>query len=218
MLYKKILQFFYPTQCTSCNTLVPENITLCPACTCLIKQVPSIFLPITKKRSLPVIAACAYEQPVKSLILQKFSRNLRACQQLATLMSKLIDIQKHAPDYLVPIPLHWTRYASRGYNQATEIARTLKKQIKTPVTPSVSQMLARKKRTSFQSKLTHAQRQKNVASVFVLRTKYAQKITNKNIMLIDDLCTTGATLQSAAKILLPYKPKSITALVACRAL
>jgi predicted amidophosphoribosyltransferase len=133
-------------------------------------------------------------------------------------MVKMIPFDVIPCDVLVPIPLHWTRYACRGYNQATEMAKVIRQTVKAPVTP----VLVRHKRTVFQSRLTGAERQDNVGDAFGVAWRYRNADTSsfkgKHIVLVDDLYTTGATVKSAARVLLTFQPKSITAVVACRAL
>jgi ComF family protein len=120
-------------------------------------------------------------------------------------------------DVVVPIPLHWTRYAWRGFNQACEMGAAVAKARGVPL----ARFLARTRRTTFQSRLKADERRKNVSQVFGVNPWYRvmgdEVIRGKHVLLVDDLCTTGATLSQAAKIIAKHKPASITALVACRA-
>lgn len=212
------LQFFYPSHCRSCGCLVLPDAFLCTTCLSKGKPLVSLYIPLTKKYVMSVFAAGAYQDPLRSLVLGKLSSDLLASKQLGRFMIDMIPFQHIQCDLLIPIPLHWSRYAHRGYNQATEIARVIGKKIRTPVKP----ILARHKRTAYQSTLAKADRQKNVQAVFKINWLYSKKcgesIKGKHIVLIDDLYTTGATLKNAAHILLPYEPASITAVVACRAI
>jgi len=168
---------------------------------------------------MTVFAVSAYQDPVKNLMLKKFSHDIVASKQLGTLMLNMTSVSDISIDYIIPIPLHWTRYARRGFNQAHEMARVVGRDMKKPVI----NFLKRNKRTGFQSKLSVEERQMNVKNAFApaWRFKIFKRnrdiLAGKDILLIDDLCTTGSTLKSAAKVLLEFKPKSITALVACRA-
>ena len=122
-------------------------------------------------------------------------------------------------DYFVPIPLHWSRYAHRGFNQAHIIAKYLSKQTHTPM----ANLLMRSKKTLFQSRLKMSDRQGNVENVFSLHPWYTwrselEKFKGKHLMLVDDLCTTGSTLKSAARALQVLKPASVNAIVCCRGL
>jgi ComF family protein len=115
-------------------------------------------------------------------------------------------------DVIVPIPLHWTRYAWRGFNQAHEIARVISKNKKVPIT----YLIKRQKQTVYQSAIPSTARIENVKDAFVLNDAYAKHYKDKHILLVDDLMTTGSTLRSAAKILLKLKPRKITVAVVCR--
>jgi ComF family protein len=96
---------------------------------------------------------------------------------------------------LCPIPLSKERLRWRGFNQSEIIARELSRHFSWPVTP----LLQRIKNTKTQKDLTRAERFTNIARSFTLAD--GQAITNKNIILIDDVITTGATLLEAVKVL-----------------
>ncbi len=217
-MLQHLLQIVYPSFCPSCQQLLPCSDILCSSCYGKIKQVTSLILPVTKKHSLSVMAAGAYQDPLKTLITRKFAEDILASRQLAHIMLETIPSFHLEADYLVPIPLHWTRYAKRGFNQALEMARVLKKETGIPIL----NLLARKKRTKFQSRLTKQEKKENVHNAFCLHWKYkllgTQSLKNKKILLVDDLCTTGQTLRSAARVLTHLKPESLAAVVASRTL
>ena len=77
-------------------------------------------------------------------------------------------------------------------------------------------LLKKTKRTFFQARISRYQRWENVKETVVIRRKYKDVVKGKRILLVDDLCTTGATLKNASKPLLGGQPKSISAVVACR--
>lgn len=213
-MLQAIFQLIYPPHCRSCNKIIDSQLIFCSACQSKIKLVVPLFLPLTQRQTLSVYAACAYQDPVKNLIYKKFSYDTLACSQIADLMIELISFDIIKPDFFVPIPLHWTRFAWRGYNQAELIAKRLGSKLNVPVV----NVLRRNRRTVFQSKLSAQDRQKNVESVFSLKTHDFEKFRDKNIVIIDDLFTSGATIKSAAKTLVALKPHSVTASVFCRAI
>lgn len=98
-----------------------------------------------------------------------------------------------SPEALVPIPLYKLRYRERGYNQAELLAREIGKLKKLPV----ADILQRKKATNPQKQLSDTQRKKNIEGAFTLN----REIEYKTVVLIDDIYTTGSTLDEAAKVL-----------------
>lgn len=102
-------------------------------------------------------------------------------------------------DFFVPVPLHWSRRLRRGYNQSLVLAKKL-----THPTAAISTDLVRIRRTEFQTsfdehKTWQAKRAANVAGAFAVR--YRHQFAGRNICLIDDIKTTGATLNECAKTL-----------------
>ena len=201
-----------PPFCIYCKQFLTARSIFCFDCYDMIEPIVSVQLRITKSHSMNVMAACGYKEPVKSLILGKARSDKIASEQLGQLIWQYTYF-KHLPcDYLVPIPLHWMRYAKRGYNQAEEIAHVLAREKNI----GVENILYRTKNTPFQSSIAFDQRLENVKNVFSLKTNSPEEYYNKHFVIVDDLMTTGATLQSAAKALLPLKLASINAIVACR--
>lgn len=161
---------------------------------------------------MKVFALSDYKDPLKKLILAKGWSDTVASYQMGQLLSELPALQQLDCDVIVPIPLHWTRYAWRGFNQAEEIARVIHKKKNVPL----KHLIKRIKKTAFQSTLVSSLRGENLKDAFVLHEKCAQDYVGKHILLVDDLMTTGSTLRSAAKVLLQLKPNKITVAVVCR--
>lgn len=97
---------------------------------------------------------------------------------------------------IIPLPLHHRRYLERGFNQSQIIAQYIGKYLNIPV---INDVLIRTKYTKHQTKLNMNKRLKNISGVFSINNK--QKIIGKKILLVDDVVTTGASLNEAAKIL-----------------
>lgn len=211
-----ISRLIYPSFCQSCLALIDQENIFCFACQSKIKPIVSVFLPMTKKYTITVHVACAYQDPVKKIIFKKFSYDTLACKQLADLMMDYIPFDSIQADFLIPVPLHWTRFAWRGYNQAELICKRLGQRLDIPVL----NLVKREKRTVFQSTLKSGERQRNVENVFQVKTKFMKQnpIKDKNIIIIDDLFTTGATVKNVAKAISALQPASITVVVACRAI
>ncbi|SPY34282.1 ComF family protein [Pasteurella canis] len=101
------------------------------------------------------------------------------------------------PEVILPVPLHRFRHWQRGYNQSSLIAKCLAKWLKIPCD---NDLLQRIKHTHTQRGLTAKERQKNLCHAFRINPKY-QKCTYKSVALLDDVITTGSTLNEIAKVL-----------------
>lgn len=97
-------------------------------------------------------------------------------------------------DLIVPVPAHWTRLFERGYNQAAWLAQALGKQSRKTWRPDV---LIRHRKTGSQNGLSLKGRQRNVQGAF----KVVRRLDGMSILLVDDVYTTGATLEACAKAL-----------------
>lgn len=207
------LSFIAPAYCPHCGLFITdETAVFCAACEATILPVAPYNLKLSDSRLLDVYAVSSYKDPIKQLILAKASSNRTACMQMGYLMWRRTVLPYLQFDYLVPIPLHWTRFARRGYNQAEVIAHYLAQLSGKPMIKIVT----RKRMTKFQSTLTPDQRLANVEKAFIVDEHNAHKIAGKRIMLVDDLMTTGATLQMAAKTIWKLKPAHVNAVVAAR--
>lgn len=111
-------------------------------------------------------------------------------------------------DLVVPVPLHWTRRRSRGYNQAAVVAEELAKALGAPLAPLA---LSRSRRTSTQTKLSVAEKSGNVAGAF--KAKRVPEGT-RHILLVDDVFTTGSTLNECRKALRKIVGKEVRISVA----
>jgi ComF family protein len=124
-------------------------------------------------------------------------------QELALAMGRMMtnagqELLQDA-DILIPVPLHWTRLWQRRFNQAAALAHVIAGQTGLPVMP---ELLRRRKRTRRQVGLTRAERQDNLQGAFIVPADLKEHLRGKRILLIDDVATTGATGNAAARILL----------------
>jgi competence protein ComFC len=111
------------------------------------------------------------------------------------LLTQLIK-QNWTIDIIVPVPLHMSRLAERGYNQAQLLSEVLAKEAALPCSPEA---VSRQRNTQSQVTLNAMERQINLQDAF---QAHPQLVSNKNILLIDDVYTTGATLSACAQAIL----------------
>jgi len=141
-----------------------------------------------------VHAACRYHRPIDHLLPRfKFHHDLAAGHLLAELMQHGLRAAPR-PDALIAVPLHPSRIRKRGYDQALELARPLARALHLPL---LSDALVRTRATAAQSELDAAARAKNLKHAFSAR----RGDWPQHIALIDDVMTTGATLNAAADAL-----------------
>lgn len=206
-----IKRLIAPPFCAYCKQFLQADQVLCERCLARIRPVVSMPFRITKKKELRVYAISDYEYPLRSLIQQKQYGNRNAARQLGRLLWEHAPLA-HVPfDIIVPIPLHWTRYAWRWFNQSEEMAHVISRYSNKPVV----NLLERSKKTLLQAGLSREKRSHNVRHVFTL-SQNAQRYERAQILFVDDVMTTGATLYAACKALRPLKPTLCSAVVACR--
>ena len=213
-LFDHLRFYLFPSLCAYCKKFLLHSTIFCNECSLKIFPIVSKKIDITPTISVTVFALSDYKDPLKKLIIAKSWSDSIASYQLGNLLNTMLLPEALNGDILIPIPLHWTRYAWRGFNQAHEIAKVISKKRNIPV----HHLLKRIKKTPFQSVLPSTMRADNVKDAFVLNANIPDAYRDKHLVLIDDLMTTGATLRTAAKLLLPLKPKKITAIVVCRIL
>ncbi|MGE0206623.1 MAG: ComF family protein [Candidatus Babeliales bacterium] len=210
--YQKIISLIMPPFCAACHAFLAGQQVLCASCAERIKPVIPVHVNITKRYQMTVYAVAAYQDPLRKIIIAKRYSQRTAAVQLATFMNNYLEEYNFACDLFIPIPLHWTRYAWRGYNQAEIIAAYLAKNNNKPLVSCLSRI----KRTPLQVSLSIDEREDNVKNVFSLSEHMKDQLKDKHIVLVDDVMTTGATLRAAAKVLAQARPASISAIVAAR--
>lgn len=212
-----LLDLLFPRFCISCGK---EGEYVCQDCLCLIEILEYQYCPICQKRTMEgktckncqrktklngLFIAVAYKNPlVKKLISQfKYKPYLKElCPILCSLIithfsfssNNAFNILKQ--EILVPVPLHRKRFKIRGFNQAEEIAKHLSAKLNLAF---YNDVLIKIKSTPAQVGLSSEQREKNIKGTFICQK--ADKIKGGKILLVDDVYTTGATMEECAKIL-----------------
>lgn len=204
------LDLFFPPRCASCGTLgslfcdeCKEGILLvkeqtCPACN-KISPKGKFCQRCRKKTNLSGIAAACYfrEGTTKEAIHSfKYEGVHGLSNDLAPLLTDLLIREKISFDVICFVPITKKREGWRGYNQAEILAQNLSGYFGKPVVPALRKV----KKTKTQVGLPKKKREQNLKNAFKLSAKKSQ-IDGKRILLVDDVVTTGTTLNECAKIL-----------------
>jgi competence protein ComFC len=211
-LHTIVRDIIAPPVCVACKEFVNASVILCAGCAKLIKPVISYALPITKQYAVTVFAVSRYDGIVQHLVRAKQAGKIYAARSLGFLMWDYTDIRFQEFDYIVPVPLHWRRYAARGYNQAEEMGCSLSERSGKPILSC----LYRSRATAVQASLSAQERVTNVKDAFVFKNKYSNKVRGARILLVDDVLTTGSTLEACVRALRVERPLSITIIVGSR--
>ncbi|MEM8546542.1 MAG: phosphoribosyltransferase family protein [Pseudomonadota bacterium] len=157
----------------------------------------------------PVRAAWHYSFPIDAIITRlKYRGDLALVRALGALVANCSDLA--AAECVIPVPLHRARLAERGYNQAHLIAAALTR--RAGIAPPVD-ALRRHRNTVTQATLLGAARQRNVAGAFSVQ----QEVQGLSCVLVDDVVTTGSTLQAAAAALRAAGARQVLGIALARA-
>lgn len=201
-----------PAFCVNCTRDLKKRVIFCIDCHALIQPIVSYSMIITPCYQMPIFAIGDYKDPLKKLVMKKYYGDFIGIRQLGRLIWSLTTIRYMHFDYIIPVPLHWVRQIRRGFNQAQEISIELGKASGIPIANAI---LQRTRYTTSQSKINRSFRRLNVHNAFTLIHSNAD-FRDKQLLIVDDVMTTGATLHAVARELIKLKPKSISAVVACR--
>ena len=208
-----LLDFVFPPHCVSCKA---ANHWLCPVC---LSRIAFIHEPFCKRCGIPVesdkvklaqscphhnlqfidgIRSAAYfdHTPIRPAIHAFKYNNHRALS--AALGQILADAYRRyhlRAEIVAPVPLHRLRARERGFNQSELLARALSQILGLPLNTTTLQRVGQ---TRSQVDLTAAERQQNVGDAFACRDRGLAKL---RVLLVDDVCTTGATLDACAAAL-----------------
>jgi ComF family protein len=215
MIRKFFLNLLFPKFCFGCQK---EGSYLCQDCLTIL-EISSVHQKYSTKYLKDLYFALPYQKALIKNLIQKFKYE-PFIKELAETLSliiithfQLLDKKPNFSDFiLIPIPLNEKRLRWRGFNQAEEISKELSKSLKLPL---VSDCLFRIKNTFPQIELDGKERKENVKNVFYCQK--IKKIFGKKILLVDDVYTTGATMEEAARVLKEAGAKEIIGLVVARA-
>jgi len=217
---KKLIHLFYPPRCPICEKIPPKNALICPGCYSSISFVTQPFCyscgkplqtaeqefcfdclknPKSFTRGFSLTVYNSVTKPSLAAIKYKNRR-----QHLNFYVQKTIDtygsfFSSLHLDAILPVPIHPKRMKKRGYNQASLFAIALGKQLNIPVYDSI---LIRTVNTLPQKNLSPEKRLENLQKAFTLHSELKiQKLPFQNVLLVDDIYTTGATMEAITRLL-----------------
>jgi len=197
--------------CAICFAQLPWNHTPCRVCALPLPADGSPCRCARRRHGVldRVLAPLRYEFPVTSLVPRlKFHGDLAAGRALAQLLDLALRDDAR-PDALLPVPLHPRRLASRGYDQALELARPLARALDMPLR---TDLLRRTRDTRPQTELRAKSRRRNLQDAF-----RAEGDVPAHVALLDDVMTTGNTLNACAVALREAGAERVEAWVVARA-
>lgn len=220
----KFKQFIPAQPCLLCGDLNHHGI-LCHACDTSLPSLAHSHCPVCALPTLDnavcgnclkspphfkrTVAAYAYAFPLDKLILTlKYGAQLHLAEYLG---DKLLQEVRLLPDCLVAMPLHPERLKQRGFNQSQQLANHAGRQLKLPVLRSACQ---RVRDTPSQSTLPWNERRKNLRKAF----SCTSEVAGKHVAVVDDVMTTGATLNELSQALLDAGATEVSAWVVARTL
>jgi ComF family protein len=158
-------------------------------------------------------AADSHDHPLKSALQHyKYNRDVKLAQPLAALLVERAPLPLRDYDVLLPVPLHLQRLRWRGFNQAQFLARPVARAAGLRLDPNALQRL---RPTRPQVDLDEKERRRNVAGAF--RAAHPQRIRGRRVLLLDDVFTTGATVDECSRVLLDAGAARVDVLVLARA-
>ena len=186
--------------CLPCAGDLPVNDAACPRCALPLHAAPAGVICGRCQDRLPKFDASLvpylYAYPLDHLIQRlKFGNHVPCGRVCGTLLARaLLARNVRLPEVIVPVPLGTRRYRRRGYNQAHEIARAISRIVGVPVR---SDLLKRVRETNEQVGLKQKERRRNVRGAFAV----TREIAGKRIAIVDDVVTTGSTVNEIARVL-----------------
>lgn len=216
---------FFPRRCVGCGRV---GDFLCADC---LGRLPRLTAPLCPRCGRPqasgircpdcwqrpsetdgIRSVFEFDEVVRKSVHELKYRNLKAISRcLAQLLADYLKASPIPGEVLIAVPLHPRRLRQRGYNQASLLARELGKRIGLPV---IEDCLARVKQAQPQVRAVDVEeRHRNVADAFVCRD---ERVKDKQVIVVDDVCTSGATLESCAAALKNKGARSVWGLTLAR--
>ena len=225
-LFQRGLDLLFPPQCVGCQrggsllcpacrqTMQPLTAPLCQSCGTPLNEYNEICPVCRYKRVRLHGLRCVnrYQGPLREAIhALKYDGHQRLAEPLGLLLAQAFRRYGLHADGIIPLPLHPERQRQRGYNHATLLARICAADLKIPCLENI---ILRQRVTPAQVGLALHERQQNVAGAFALTPEArAHPPTYRSLLLIDDVSTTGSTLEACAAPLYAAGIKEVRGLV-----
>lgn len=194
-----ILDLFFPNRCPICRNFIEFNELVCEEC-CkeLERYIPEnidIFPAINKMYFERMLAGYYYENNVKTGVYSLKDGHKEFGYHLGNILTEKIKCDEEflKADYIVPVPMSAKNYRNRGYNQAEVIAKTIS--VKTGIKMMAD--ILYKHESKVQHSLNMVQRMENVSAYSIRSTD----LSGLKIIICDDVCTTGSTINKCAELL-----------------
>ena len=214
-ILKTFIKIIYPNRCISCKKIIEDegfcvdcwkklvfiNSKRCKCCGKPLDTESFICgVCLDKKYYFDQnISVFVYNRTIAKAIFEfKFKDKTFLSKKFADLMKNNINNFSYKIDYVVSVPMHLNRLRKRGYNQSFLLANDLANLTNIDF---IKDLLIKTKNTSRQVGLNVKERKTNLKGSFSIKDKYKDIIKNKNILIIDDVFTTGSTINECAKIL-----------------
>ena len=206
--------------CADCYKSLPHNDHCCIRCALpLAEEINDRVLCGRCIKKLPVFdysySLFRYQDDIVRLVHQlKFSEKISYARSIGEMLLTKFELdllpEQGRPDCLLPVALHESRLRQRGFNQSVEIARVIAKKLNIPIDYDT---VIRQRSTVSQTGLNARQRRKNIKGAFSL----AKDIKYRHVLIIDDVVTTGSTVNELAKVLKKNNVKRVGVLSIARA-
>jgi len=208
-LINLLLNIFIPLKCPICSKWlsIKREKPVCENCLTALDFIPKHEI----INGIDIFSVALYKDKIKNLIHEfKYNKNLYLGKFLSKILSEKIDTNLYKNfDFIIPVPLHKKKLDERGFNQSEIFAFSLGKKIKKPVKKRI---LFRKRYTLPQAGMKKQDRLLNVKNAF----KCIKPVFEKNIILVDDVFTTGFTVMECIKELKHSGAKKINVVVFAR--
>ncbi len=212
--------FVYPPVCISCKTPLSDGShRVCSGCWDSITRLSSIH-PLYLQTREKLLASGHVHDLVSAFVFEKegaFQHIAHALKyngyeslgrELGARLGKTMIEWGITGDVLIPVPLHKAKRRERGYNQAEQIARGVGSITGLKI---VASAVSRVKHTQTQTQLNSDERKRNMEAAFTLKATRSKEVHGLTCLLVDDVITTGATINSCAEVLLNAGAKRIVA-------